>query len=116
MKLICSFHYALNGLRYFFGSDRNGKIELGCALSVIALGYIFRVSKLEWCLITVCIGMVLALEMFNTAIEKMADIVQPEYSTPVKIVKDVAAGAVMLAAAGSLIIGLIVFVPKILNA
>lgn len=77
MKLISSFKYALQGIQHFVSTDRNGKIELGCALTAITLGFIFKISKTEWCLIVLCIGLVLALEMLNTAVEKIADFVEP---------------------------------------
>ena len=69
---------------------------------------------MEWLVVVLCITVVLTLEMINTAIEKLCDVVQPDYHPQIKIIKDIAAGAVLIAALGSIIIGAIIFVPKII--
>jgi diacylglycerol kinase len=105
---------AFNGIRYFFLHEINGIIQLAVAALAIALAVGLRISTNEWLLVMVCIGFVIALEMLNTAIENLCNVVQEEYHPIIKIVKDVAAAAVMWAAIVSVIIGLIIFLPKIL--
>jgi len=105
---------AFNGMRYFFLHEINGIIQLAVAALAIALAVGLRISTNEWLLVMVCIGFVIALEMLNTAIENLCNVVQEEYHPIIKIVKDVAAAAVMWAAIVSVIIGLIIFLPKIL--
>lgn len=113
MKLIKAFGYAFQGLFIFFSRDSNGKLELCFAVIAIATGFILHISALEWVAVLLCIAMVLSLEMFNAAIEKLCDIVEPNFHPAIKIIKDIAAGAVLLSAVVSLIIGLIIFLPKI---
>lgn len=115
MKVISSFKYALQGILYFFTRDKNGKIELCFAVLAIALGFVCNISQLEWCAIIFCIGIVLAFEMLNAAIEKIADFIEPLYNEKIKIIKDVAAGAVLIPAVASLVIGIIIFLPKLLS-
>ena len=103
---------AFNGIRYFFLHEINGIIQLVVAALAIALAVGLRISTTEWLLVLVCIGFVIGLEMLNTAIENLCNVVQEEYHPIIKIVKDVAAGAVMWAAIISMGIGLIIFLPK----
>jgi diacylglycerol kinase len=105
---------AFSGVRYFFLHEINGIIQLAIAALAIALAVGLRISTNEWLLVMVCIGFVIALEMLNTAIENLCNVVQEEYHPIIKIVKDVAAAAVMWAAIISIIIGLIIFLPKVL--
>ncbi len=105
---------AFNGMRYFFLHEINGIIQLAIAALAIALAVGLRISTTEWLFVVVCIGFVIGLEMLNTAIENLCNVVQEEYHPIIKIVKDIAAAAVMWAAIISVIIGLIIFLPKIL--
>ncbi len=104
---------AFNGMRYFFLHEINGIIQLAIAALAIALAVGLRISTTEWLIVMLCIGFVIGLEMLNTAIENLCNMVQEEYHPIIKIVKDVAAGAVMWAAIIIVIIGLIIFLPKI---
>jgi diacylglycerol kinase len=104
---------AFNGMRYFFLHEINGIIQLAIAALAIALAVGLKISTTEWLLVVVCIGFVIGLEMINTAIENLCNVVQEEYHPIIKIVKDVAAAAVMWTAIVSVIIGLIIFLPKI---
>jgi len=108
-----SFGNAFNGVINFFLKDRNGQIELGAALIAAAFAIRLRVSIGEWLCILLCIGAVLCLEMLNNALEKLCDIVHKEYHPAIRIVKDVAAGAVLFASLISAIIACIIFLPKI---
>jgi diacylglycerol kinase len=113
-NLLSAFGNAFNGLRYFFVHERNGKIQLGAAITVILFAAGFKVSLTEWTSLLLCIGAVLGLEMVNSALEKLCDLVHKEYSPVIKIVKDVSAGAVLFASIISVTIACIIFLPKIL--
>lgn len=104
---------AFNGLKYFFLHEINGIIQLAVAAVVIALSVGLRISIIEWLIVLVCIGIVIGLEMLNTSIENLSNLVQKEYHPIIKIVKDVAAAAVLWVATISIIIGCIIFLPKI---
>lgn len=82
---------------------------------VIFFSFLLQISNLEWLIVIFCIGLVLTAEIFNSAIEVLTDIVSPESNPRAGLVKDMAAGAVLIAAITSAIIGLIIFVPKLLN-
>ncbi|MFL9481375.1 diacylglycerol kinase family protein [Chitinophagaceae bacterium LWZ2-11] len=108
-----AFANALNGMRYFFLHERNGKIQISIAIITVVAAIGFGVTVAEWSVILFCIAAVISLEMLNSALEKLCDLVQEEYHPVIKIVKDVAAGAVLWAAIISAVIGLIIFLPKI---
>lgn len=82
---------------------------------VIIAGIILKISKIEWIICIILFGIVISAEMFNTAIEQTVDIAMPEKNEKAKIAKDVSAGAVLIVAIASAIIGLIIFIPKITN-
>jgi undecaprenol kinase/diacylglycerol kinase (ATP) len=107
------FLYAFNGLVVFFRHERNGRIQLVMAILVVVLGLILRVSPREWIVLLFCIASVLSLEMINSAIEKLCNLVHPKYHPAVKVIKDISAGAVLWVSIFSGIIGLIVFLPRI---
>jgi undecaprenol kinase/diacylglycerol kinase (ATP) len=110
-----AFIHAWHGLTFFFKNERNGIIQAGVAVLVILMGVYFRLSAAEWIIIFICIGAVIALEMMNAAIEHLCNLVQKEYHPAIKIIKDVAAGAVLFVAIISTVVGLIIFIPKILQ-
>ena len=113
-KIVKSFTYAFNGLKLCFASEVNFKIHLLSAILVLLLGVVFRISSTEWLAIIFCIAFVTALEMINTAIEKLCDVVNAAFDPGIKKVKDITAGAVLVAAVGSLVIGVIIFLPRII--
>ena len=113
MKFIQSLQFAIRGIITFFCYVTNGQIQLVAAIIVVTLGLVFQIGAMEWLVVVLCITVVLTLEMINTAIEKLCDVVQPDYHPQIKIIKDIAAGAVLIAALGSVIAGAIIFVPKI---
>ena len=84
-------------------------------LIVIILGIVLHVSAVEWAILTLCIGVVIALEIVNTAIEHIANFICPEHNLKIKIIKDLAAAAVLVGAVSALIIGLLIFTPKIMR-
>ncbi len=113
-KRIESFKYAFQGIKSFYHSEPNVKIHLFFALIVIIGGLFFNISTTEWCLSIGCISVVLMAEAFNTALEHITDLVSPGYHDLAKKTKDVAAGAVLIAAFGSALIGFLIFLPKVL--
>lgn len=114
-KRISSFNYAFKGLKYILETQHNFLIHLVIAVLVTAAGLLLDISNLEWCILVIAIAMVLGAEAFNTSLEKLTDILSPEYSIKAGIVKDIAAAAVLITAIASVIIGLIIFLPKILS-
>lgn len=105
--------FALQGWRYFFSHEANGRIQAVVALCVVVAGILLKISIQEWLWILLCIGLVIGLEMVNTAIEALANRLHPENHPEIKIVKDVAAGAVLWAALISVAVGALIFLPKI---
>ncbi|MEP6684144.1 MAG: diacylglycerol kinase family protein [Parafilimonas sp.] len=109
-----TFINAFNGIQYFFRTERNGKIQASVAIFVILAGFYVKLSAFEWIITLLCIGAVLSLEMLNTSLEYLCNIVHGEYHPVIKIIKDVAAGAVLAVSIISSVIGLIIFIPKLL--
>ena len=114
-KRLKSFHYAFKGLQDLVRNQPNARIHLLFAVSVIFAGLYFQISRPEWLAVTICIFMVISLEAVNTALEYLTDLVSPEYHPLAGKVKDAAAAAVLIAAIGAAIVGLMIFVPKIMN-
>ena len=117
-KQLRSFGYAWKGIRCCIGKEQNLSFHLiatvvtviATAVVVIA-GFVLGITRMEWMIIILCIGVVIAAELFNTAIEKLVDLVSPQQHPVAGQVKDIAAGAVLVCAATAAIIGLIVFIP-----
>ena len=112
-KRLRSFRFAFNGIRLLVTCEHNAWIHCFKAACVIITGCIVKLSATEWIAIAMAIGMVLAAEAFNSAIEALADAVSPDYNEAIKRTKDLAAGAVLLLAIASAVIGLIIFIPKL---
>ena len=110
-----SFVYAFRGLRVLPGSGSNILIHLAIAFMVIAAGVFFNLSWAEWCAVIVCIAIVISAEAFNTAIELLVDLVQPEYDPRAGKIKDIAAAAVFITAIGAAIVGVIIFGTHLVN-
>ncbi|GGM31294.1 diacylglycerol kinase [Paraliobacillus quinghaiensis] len=106
--------YAVNGIVYAFRSEMNMKVHFVVLFIVLFCGYALGVSATEWMLLTLTIGAVLICELFNTAMEHLLDYLAPEIHPTVGKIKDLTAGAVLVAAFTSIIIGLIIFLPKFL--
>ena len=113
-KLINSFKYAFKGIASALLSERNMKIHVTIMAFVIIFGVILNISIVEWFVCIICFAIVISAEIFNTALEQMVDIAMPEKDPRAKFVKDVAAGGVLVMAIASAVIGLIIFVPKVL--
>lgn len=114
MKLIRSFAYAWNGLRICFATEQNFRIHTLLTIVAVIFAIVFKISAIEWIATGFCIAFVIAMEMINTTIEKLCDMVHQDVHSSVKKVKDIAAGAVLVSAIFSLITGLIIFLPKII--
>ena len=114
-KIINSFKYAIEGLVSSFKTERNMKIHIMAMIIVIALGIFMKLNKIELCIITIAIVMVISAELFNTAIENVVDMVSPQKNPQAKLVKDIAAAAVLVLAIGAAVIGIIIFGPKIVT-
>lgn len=110
---IKSFGFALAGLCTFFESQHNAWLHLIAAVLVVMGGILFHLNTNEWCWIIGSISLVFIAELFNTAIEFLANVVSPNIHPEIKKVKDVSAAAVLIAALGSAAIGGIVFIPHI---
>ena len=110
---IKSFKYAFNGLKLFFVNDHNGRVHLFAAIIAISLSFYLKISNSEWIAIITVIAAVFVAEIINSSIEKLADVVSPEIHPKIKIVKDLAAAAVLVAAFLALAVGGIVFLPKL---
>src|SRR5699024_7735890 len=95
-------------------TESNFKIHLTISIIIVIINIILQLSATEWAIILLTIGSVLIAETFNTAMERMIDYLKPEIHPQAKIIKDVAAGGVLVAAIISVIIGLIIYTPKIL--
>jgi diacylglycerol kinase (ATP) len=108
-----SFVYAFEGVMYFIKHEAQALIHLIAIVAVIGAGYWFNITLTEWIAVVFAIGIVISAEMLNTAIEKLTDMVSPQINEQAKIVKDLAAGAVLIASLTAFIIGLIIFLPKI---
>jgi diacylglycerol kinase (ATP) len=109
-----SFKYAFDGILYMVKSQHNTWIHISITVFVVIAGVALNVSFTEWSLLTLSIGFVLSAEAFNTAIEELTNLVSPTYDKKAGIVKDVAAGAVLISAIVAAIVGLIIFIPKII--
>lgn len=110
---IKSFSYAFNGLRLLILHEHNARIHAVAAIGAIAMGWYYQIAVYEWIAIIFAIALVVAFEIVNSAIEKLADVVSPHYQPGIKKVKDLAAAAVLVAAIAAFVIGLIIFIPKI---
>ena len=110
-----SFVYAWNGIRHGILAERNAKFHLFAAIIVILAGILTGLSKYEWFIVIILISGMLALEMMNSAVERVVDLVTDVRHPLAKQAKDLAAGAVLIYAIGSAIIGLLIFLPKWFN-
>ena len=112
---ILSFQHAFHGILCCFVQEENFKIHIASATIVIVLNFLLRISILEWCFILLCIGFILAAELINSAIERTIDIKTLDFHPLAKTGKDMAAGAVLVSALISCLIGALIYFPKILS-
>ncbi len=108
-----SFSYAFAGISRLIKEEHNARIHCVIAVLVVLMGILLRISYMEWIVVVLLIGLVLMAEGFNSAIESLSDVVSPEKNAGIKHAKDLAAGAVLLLVIAAVIIGFIIFLPKI---
>ena len=113
-KLIKRFKYAFEGILIGIKEEQNMKIHITIMILVIIFGIMLKINTTEWIICILLFGLVISMELINTAIENTVDLITKEKNQQAKIAKDVAAGAVLVSAIVSAIIGLMIFVPKIL--
>ncbi len=114
-KRLNSFKYAFNGLRVLIKEEHNARIHLLASICAIMAGLFFRISSSEWIAIVFAIGLVISLEIINSSIENMADFISPQKNEKIKRIKDLSAAAVLVGAFVALVVGLLIFVPKIID-
>jgi len=108
-----AFRCAFVGLRYAARTQRNFKIHLAIGALVCLAGGLLGLSRVEWCLILLCVGMTWTAELLNTAVEVLVDLLSPEYHERAGVAKDVAAAAVLSASAAAAAVGTVVFASKL---
>lgn len=113
-KLINSFRYAIEGFASSFKTERNMKIHVLAMAIVVILGFVLKISALEWCICSIAIALVIGAELFNTAIETVVDMISPQKNPKAKLAKDISAAAVLILSLGAAVAGLIIFIPKII--
>ncbi|TKC12163.1 diacylglycerol kinase family protein [Pedobacter polaris] len=111
-KFLKSFVYSFKGLTYAFKTQLSFRVHCLATILVILLGLYTKLNSSEWLWITVAIALVVVLELINTAIEILVDLVSPQQNSKAGAIKDVASAAVLVAGIMALVIGLIIFVPK----
>lgn len=112
-KASIGFKFAINGIKEAFLRERNFRIHLYIMTVVLILSIYFHLNVIEWLFIIIAIYFVLVMELVNSLFERVIDYIKPEYDIQAKIIKDIAAGIVLLTASLSMIIGLIIFLPKL---
>lgn len=105
--------HSLNGMKYTFQTETNLKIQLLFAIIAIGAGMIVSLDLVEWLILCLTIGMVISAEIINTAIEMVLDLYSETYNEKIKLAKDISSGAVLVTAIVSIIVGCILFLPKI---
>ena len=110
---IRSFKFAFRGIWIFLSTQHNAWIHVSAAVTVGIFAAVFHLSTIEWCVLILTVGMVLTAEAFNTAIEFLSDAVTTEFNPLIGKAKDVAAGAVLVAAAAAFVIGCFIFIPHL---
>lgn len=113
IKRIKSFQYAFHGLKILVKEEHNARIHFFAAICVLIAGIVFEISIFEWISVVFAIGFVVTLEIINSCIENISDFISPEKNNTIKKIKDLSAAGVLISAFTALIIGLIIFIPKI---
>lgn len=110
-----SFRYAFRGLKYVMSSERNARLHLIMAILALVASIVLRISLQEWLFVVISIALVFFAEITNTAIEKTLDLISQEHNQLVKLIKDMTAAGVLVTAACSILVAVVVFVPRILQ-
>ena len=114
-RLFNSFKYAFNGFKSAFKTEQNLEIHILISIVVVIMGFIFKISLIEWCICLSLFALVIGAELMNTALENTIDLISKERSKEAEVAKDTSAAFVLIFAILSVIIGLIIFVPKFLE-
>lgn len=110
-----SFHYAFSGLKTAWQEEHNFRVHCTAAIIAITLSFVLHIRTHEWIAILFSIGFVFVCELLNTALENIADFICPENNPNIKKIKDIAAAAVMISSITALLIGLLIFIPKLIS-
>lgn len=113
-RLLKSFSYASRGLLKTWREEQNLQIHTLAALAVFTAGYLLSISQVEWLVLILTVLLVFLMEIVNSAIERVTDILKPRIHGYVKEIKDIMAAAVMISAIGAFVVGLVIFGPRIL--
>ena len=113
--MLSSFKYAIHGLVYAIRHERNMKIHFVLMILATCLGFFFQISLMEWMIQLLLFAMVIGSELINTSIEKLTDGVYSGSNSNAKIIKDVAAGAVLFVSIIALVIGVLIYIPKLMT-
>lgn len=108
-----SVGYAFKGALFLIRTESSIKIQVVIAIGITAAGFYFNISRTEWLIQTVCIGLVMSMEGMNTAIEYMSDFIHPDRHKAIGRIKDIAAGAVFIASVSAVIVAMIIYFPKL---
>jgi diacylglycerol kinase len=111
---LAGFRHAFNGLFHTVRAEHNMWIHMIAAVLVIVSGLLFHITRAEWLMVIFCIGLVLTTEIINSAMERLVDLASPSFSEKARVIKDVAAAAVLIAAITALITGIVIFLPYII--
>ena len=114
-KFFRSFQFAVRGIVDLFRFENNAKFHLVAAGLIVGAGGWLGLSMMEWVMVTTQIGLVMAAESFNTALEKLADRVTTERDPLIRAAKDLSSGAVLIVGIMALVVGLLIFVPKVIG-
>jgi len=112
-RLLKSYSYAVKGLFKTFREEQNLKIQTFVGLVVLIFGIFFRISRIEWAILTLVVCLVLTAEITNSAVERITDVLKPRINTYVKEIKDIMAAVVLLSSIAAIIVGVIIFYPYV---
>jgi diacylglycerol kinase len=110
-----SFKFAFNGFRLLLKYEHNSRIHLFVAVIAVAMGFLLKISLIEWMIVVIVTGIVFIAELFNTSLETLSDIVDNEWNEKIKEAKDYSAAAVLVSAIISVAAGGIIFIPKLVD-
>ncbi|WP_152287651.1 diacylglycerol kinase family protein [Flavicella marina] len=113
LNRIKSISFAFKGLWLLLKSEKSIKTQIAISILMTICGFVFNITHQEWMIQILCIGIVLVAESLNTAIEKIANFVHPDFHEKIGVIKDVAAGAVAFAAIIAIVEGLLIYIPKL---
>lgn len=111
MRTIKSIKHALNGIIHLFKTEHNAQLHLIGVVGIVSINTLLKVNRYDWILTLICIGIIIALEAINTAIEKIANFIQPSYNRHIGLIKDISAGGVLIMGGVSTLIGLLIYTP-----